>query len=381
MRLLVTGGSGFLGRELVPRLLKAGHQVYGLSRHGPDLVGDITQYNLGLKHVPRLDGVVHLAALMSFKDEDREASLRINSVGTCEVCEFCTRHSIPYLFHVSTAYVCGDATGLWSERDYRRRQRFKNPYEESKFLAEGHVREEAASRPWKAHPLKAVIFRPSIIVGRASDGMATSFEGFYYPLKAVAACQEFAERRLHLPRRQDAERRLHLPQLPLDIRIHGDPDGTLNLVPVDWVAQTMAHLINEEPSRPVRVYHLTNPVPPTNEAIIKVVGEALGLARIGFSPTARHDPLSDLYNRLIRPFSPYLWGEPAFISSVGANFPKLDLGLIIGFWRKANAGRPREKARSATSEADAGPGGRSDGEADGQDAGQTGEAFPERHPR
>ena len=35
MKLLVTGGTGFLGAHLVPRLLAAGHQVRLLSRSPP----------------------------------------------------------------------------------------------------------------------------------------------------------------------------------------------------------------------------------------------------------------------------------------------------------------------------------------------------------
>jgi len=355
VRLLVTGATGFLGRELVPRLLKAGHQVYSLSRHGP-LVGDITQYNLGLKRAPRVDAIIHLAALVSFRETDRKALFQMNSAGTLNVISFCRRHQVPWLIHVSTAYICGDARGLWGEGDFHRHQRFRNAYEQSKFWGEAYVREAAHQGV-----LRATILRPAILVGRSTDGVATAFEGFYGPLRALLAVQGFAERTLHLPPRRAVERWLHLPPLPLDIKIRGDPLGTLNLVPVDWAAQKMVALLEARPG----TYHLTNPSPPTNQVVAREVAQGLGIQRFEFRVRPRHDPLSDLYNRLIRPFSPYLWGEPVFASSVAQDFPKLDLGRIIAWWRD-HAGEHREAAGAAAAEADGGPDGGPHREAAGQ---------------
>lgn len=369
MRLLVTGATGFLGGELVPRLRKAGHRVHCLSRHGP-LVGDITQYNLGLKRAPRIDAVIHLAALVSFREADRKALFQMNSLGTLNVIAFCLRHHIPRLIHVSTAYVCGDARGLWNEGDFDRRQRFKNSYEQSKFWAEAYVREAVHNKA-----LEATILRPAILVGRSYDGVATAFEGFYWPMKALLTVQGYAERTLRLPPRRAVERWLHLPPLPLDIKIRGEPLGTLNLVPVDWAAQKMVDLLESPPG----TYHLVNPSPPTNQAVAREVARGLGIQEFRFRVRPRHDPLSDLYNRLVRPFAPYLWGEPVFTSSVAQDFPKLDLGRIIGFWRDHAEG-PREAAGTATPEADRGPDGRSHRQAAGQGDRAPGDPVPEWHP-
>ena len=72
VKILVTGSSGFLGRGLYAELKAQGHIVYGLSRHGQDLVGDITQPGLGLKDVPKgIHSVYHLAAIHRLgKDKD-----------------------------------------------------------------------------------------------------------------------------------------------------------------------------------------------------------------------------------------------------------------------------------------------------------------------
>ena len=325
MRLLVTGATGFLGQELVPRLRKAGHHVHCLSRHGP-LHGDITRPDLGLRWPLKVDAVIHVAALVSFREADRAALLEANTRGTYNVVAFCRRRHIRRLIHVSTAYICGDARGTWTEEDFDQHQRFNNPYEMSKFWGEAYVREAVHNKV-----LEATIVRPAILVGRSSDGRATAFEGFYHPLKAVLTCQRLAER--VLPPRAQVERALHLPPLPLDIKIRGDPLGTLNLGPVDWAAQKMVELL-ETPG----TYHLTNPFPPTNQAVAREVTRGLGIRGFQFRVRPRHDPLSDIYNRLVRHFSPYLWGEPVFASSVADNFPVLDLGRIIGFWREYAGG-------------------------------------------
>jgi len=70
MRVLVTGGSGRLGRELVPLLSAAGHSVTILSRvqrTGPDLrvshvVGDLTTGAGLTESVADIDAIVHLAS-------------------------------------------------------------------------------------------------------------------------------------------------------------------------------------------------------------------------------------------------------------------------------------------------------------------------------
>src|SRR5262249_59131655 len=85
------------------------------------------------------------------------------------------------LLHLSTAYVCGERTGLVAEGELDVGQRFANGYESSKAEAEHLVR--AAQ---KQGGISAVA-RPSIVVGRYRDGAIGQFTHIYTLIRLVTA--------------------------------------------------------------------------------------------------------------------------------------------------------------------------------------------------
>jgi thioester reductase-like protein len=233
---LLTGATGFVGTELLDRLLERGDRpVHALVRAPDDraaaerlpahsrlhvLAGDIERPGLGLSETARarlaeeVTTVVHCAASVSF-DLSLEESRRVNVDGTRNVVEFAERcPRLQRLTYVSTAYVAGAPRGLFREDQLDVGQRFRNPYERSKFEAERMIRERA-----KGLPLQ--ILRPSIIVGDSRTGRTSSFNVLYGPLKAFARGRIPA-----IPARRSA---------PVDI------------VPVDYVADRAHELITEGP--------------------------------------------------------------------------------------------------------------------------------------
>src|SRR5712672_918802 len=126
MRLLVTGGAGFIGANFVHGAVREHPEdsvtvldalTYAGSReslapveHDIRLVqGDITDAELVSKLVAEADAVVHFAAETHVDNAiaNPEPFLRANLVGTFTVLEAVRRHSVR-LHHVSTDEVYGD---------------------------------------------------------------------------------------------------------------------------------------------------------------------------------------------------------------------------------------------------------------------------------
>jgi nucleoside-diphosphate-sugar epimerase len=329
MKLLVTGSTGFLGSEVLPRLLSLGHTVYALSRE--------TRYS-GHKNLvylqgsitspiscPSVDAVVHMAALTSLREKDLSKMMYINRLGTENIAYFCLSHRIP-LFYASTLFVSGDHSGTYSENDFDLGQGFKNAYERSKFETEKYLR---------AHPdLKTAIFRFGVLIGRYEDGVAQSFGAFYKALAAIVACHRFAEQKLSLPARDILEDALGLPRLALPIKITGDPKCPQAFTPVDFAASQFVSRINLGSLS--KTYHIVPSQVPNNEDFAAAIRNAFKINGLEFRSTAVHTPISMMYNRLVKDFLPYGNNQPIFTTSLNSTL-KVDqayLERVINYWRQ-----------------------------------------------
>jgi long-chain acyl-CoA synthetase len=256
---LLTGATGFIGMQVLARYLEGTTRpVFVLVRgrdnrdatarlehtlarlYGPDhpfggrvtaVRGDITRPDLGLGRrrdglAERVREIVHGAASVSFS-LGLDPSRTINVEGTRAVLDFATRcqaaGGLRRLSYVSTAYVAGEHRGCFSEDDLQVGQRFRNPYERSKFEAESLI---AGVR----ERLPVTVMRPSIVVGERSTGFTTAFNVLYWPLRALARGTYAA-----LPARADA---------PVDV------------VPVDYVADAIFALAHAPEAEGV-TFHLT----------------------------------------------------------------------------------------------------------------------------
>lgn len=239
--ILLTGATGFLGMELLVRLLEqTGVRVVAPVRAADDeaaqariddvlntllgprgaarhrvraIAADLERPGLGLR--PRderrlastLGAVVHCAASVQFTLPLQDAR-RINVEGTRTMLELAA--TAPYLdrfVHVSTAFVAGDRPGRCFEHEGDVGQPPRNTYEQTKLEAEAVV---------AASGLPAAILRPSIVVGDSVTGWTPAFNVIYWPLQAFS--------------------RGLLPVVP------GDPDGRVDIVPVDVVANALLEL-------------------------------------------------------------------------------------------------------------------------------------------
>ena len=150
MRILVTGGGGFLGHALCRGLVEHGHEVASFNRGRyptldalgvRQLQGDLADHNAVLMAAKGMEAVFHNAAKAGAWGS-YESYHRANVVGTRNVLDACRAHGIGRLVYTSTPSVTHRAThpvegGTADTVPYG--DGFKAPYATTKTIAEKAV--------------------------------------------------------------------------------------------------------------------------------------------------------------------------------------------------------------------------------------------------
>jgi len=203
MRILITGGAGFIGCNLAAASIEAGHQVTlfdNLSRRGSAanlawlrekygseafafILGDIRDYPAVLRAAEGQEAIYHLAAQTAVTTSvtDPRTDFEINALGTFNVLE-AARHAghDPVFIYSSTNKVYGgmeDARAIELATRYElpdypqgvgedRPLDFHSPYGCSKGAADQYVRDY-----FRIYGLRSVVFRQSCIYGQRQMGV------------------------------------------------------------------------------------------------------------------------------------------------------------------------------------------------------------------
>lgn len=172
LRAFVTGGSGFVGMNLLRQLCDAGWQVTALVRktspmediHNLDVTfveGDVTDEDSVNAAMPTgLDAVFHVAASTSIWSGNSRQQRLINVEGTRHVVEASVRKKARRLIHTSSFVVWGFHDQVLDENTPRLENADWINYVRTKFEAEEVVRQAIAD-----HGLDAVIMNPAHILG------------------------------------------------------------------------------------------------------------------------------------------------------------------------------------------------------------------------
>ena len=137
MQILVTGGAGFVGTNLIKRLLKDGHSITSVDNYSTGLFEneqpEVIYYNSDIVRFfkdsspEEYDVVFHLAAVAriqpSFSDPEKYIDTNFN--GTYEIVKYCSALRIPLIYAGSSSHHSG---------------KFKNPYTFSKDLGEDVIK-------------------------------------------------------------------------------------------------------------------------------------------------------------------------------------------------------------------------------------------------
>jgi nucleoside-diphosphate-sugar epimerase len=275
----VTGATGFLGLHLLPGLLAAHDRLVVLARGEPSTVleriagflaitgaradldrvtvvrADVTQPRLGMSETAfshladELTEVWHSAGDVT-QDGDLARLRRVNVDGTRNV--LALARAARFL-HVSTAFVAGRRRyGTVYDDELTDAHGFETPYEISKYEA------ELAVADWAAEPGRAaVVFRPSVLATHLPPGPYLPSHPMLFAFRSLRALVDEPPGTV--------------------VRIAGDPDAHVNVMPVEDAATVMAALARRERTDGIETYHVVHPHELPFAAVLDALGDALGI--------------------------------------------------------------------------------------------------------
>ncbi|MDH4020300.1 MAG: SDR family oxidoreductase, partial [Xanthomonadales bacterium] len=274
MNYLITGGTGFIGHNLIGELLeqKKKATIYVLVRKGSKkkldalkkewgtgakrvvpITGDLTKPFLGVPPKKRrelegkIDHVFHLAAVYDLM-ADAESQVRVNVEGTQNVVNLAADIKAKRFHHMSSIAAAGLYSGIFREDMFEEAHGLDNAYFRTKHDSESVVRREC-KMPWR-------IYRPGIVVGHSETGVIDKIDGPYYFFKLIQKMRKM------------------LPSWMPTLGLEG---GRINIVPVDYVVNATIFIAHKA-KLDGQCFHLTDPKP-------KRIGEVLNLfARAAHAP-------------------------------------------------------------------------------------------------
>jgi len=255
MHYFVTGATGFIGKRLVKKLLeRKGSVVHFLIRPSSEskvadlrefwgvsaarlvpVFGDLTAKKLGVSadDIKALKGQIdhfyHLAAVYDL-EADAESQIAVNIDGTRNTVELAKAIGAKHFHHVSSIAAAGLYEGVFREDMFDEAENIDHPYFMTKHESEKIVRTECKV-PWS-------VYRPALVVGDSRTGEMDKIDGPYYFFKLIQRMRQI------LP-----------PWMP-SVGLEG---GRINIVPVDFVVDSLDHISHQKRASG-RCFHLVDPM-------------------------------------------------------------------------------------------------------------------------
>jgi NAD(P)-dependent dehydrogenase (short-subunit alcohol dehydrogenase family) len=290
MTYFVTGGTGFIGRHLVERLLDRDGDIYVLVREGSTekldalvdrwvqerasqngtairdrikpVIGDLNEPRLGISDQDRdrlkgnVDHFFHLAAIYDMT-ADEETNITSNVDGTRHAVELANEIDAGIFHHTSSIAAAGMYKGLFREDYFDEGQKLPTSYHRTKFESERIARQQTTV-PWR-------VYRPAIVVGNSKTGEMDKIDGPYYFFKAIQKARHY---------------------LPEWFPLVGPEMGWTNIVPVDYVAAAMDHIAHQ-PGLDGQAFHLTDPKGQRSGEVINEFAKAAHAPQLAMRIDAR----------------------------------------------------------------------------------------------
>ncbi len=171
MKAFVTGGTGFIGRHVVRKLVERGYDVYGLARSeksaavlaqlGAQAVyGNILDRESTREGMQGSDVVFHLAGWYMIGSRDWMQAESINVAGTRHVLSLAYELGVPKIIYTSTVAVFGNTRGQLADENFYQGGPFATEYDRTKWLAHYKVAQPLID---KGAPITIVM--PGVLYG------------------------------------------------------------------------------------------------------------------------------------------------------------------------------------------------------------------------
>ncbi len=264
MKVFITGGTGFIGKRVLTRLVEQRHEVRALARSdrsaalvkslGASVVrGDVNDVASMREGMRGSDVVFHIAAWYELGVQNVEKMERINVEGTRNVLELAYQLEIPKIVYTSTVGVYGDTGGRVVDESYvKPGPPFLTTYDRTKWEAHYKV-----ALPLIERGAPIIIVQPGAVYGPGDHSLVGDL------------MERFYEGRL--------------PVLP-------GPETMLTYAHVDDVAE--GHILAAEKGKVGESYNLAGPALTMAE-----------LVALWEEITGKRGPLFHVPASLIRPFA------------------------------------------------------------------------------
>jgi nucleoside-diphosphate-sugar epimerase len=257
MKILVTGATGFIGRNLVRALVREGYDVAALVRRTSNvkelpkkirlIEGDLNDLPSLKKAVEGRNVVVHLAAYFEFYPKDVDMLYQVNVEGTRNLLTACIGSTVKRFIYCSTTETTGTVANPPATEETELQPMYE--YGKSKIQAENAIREISAEAGFDH-----VILRPVGVVGPGE---------FYLGFETIKA---IANREISM--------------------IPGDGQNHVMYIHVDDVVKAFL-IVVESKSAKNETFIISPDEPLTYEEVFNVVAEILGV-----EPPTRKVPVS-----------------------------------------------------------------------------------------
>ncbi|MFW6043919.1 MAG: SDR family oxidoreductase [Marinilabiliaceae bacterium] len=284
-RIIINGANGYVASNFIYKLLEQDYEVVALVRenekysaeermdhvlsqinNGPfTKPGNLSVYPYSLTDEdfsmpePRLQEIFgkeadyfHFAASLKYDKKSKDEIFQVNVGGVENSIKIFSKYASgnSRFFLAGTAYSCGKWEGRFDEEFYPDEDisAFRNYYEMSKRLAENVVRKHIENNGLNGH-----ILRLSQVVGDSRTGETKTDYGIF----------DFSKRVHNLAKRYPGR----------TVRVHVDPEGTQNVIPIDTAVNYLCQTAEKDPL-PV-IMNFTGNQPVKNEHIINSLNKLL----------------------------------------------------------------------------------------------------------